>query len=195
MEGSAMKKYRLYFTAGMLAACMASAAIPKLLTADAPHLFVSAADQEISESMTLQADMTVDGNLTLSGGTLQLNGHTLTVKGDFWHKAGTISVSDGSTLIIKKNYELRAGYAAAGSGEPVSVPIRIRNNPGIAALSLDLSYDSKKLRLLDVDDGKILGSSTFQPGKDLTRIPYTMNWDDLTSQLSLILSFIRMFFE
>ncbi|MBR3448222.1 MAG: hypothetical protein IKH27_10495, partial [Oscillospiraceae bacterium] len=68
---------------------------------------------------------------------------------------------------------------SANAGDTVSVPIRLKNNPGVAALSLSISYDTSKLKLLSVTDGKILGGSNFISGRDLTAVPYTMNWDDL----------------
>ena len=84
-----------------------------------------------------------------------------------------ITVPDGAGVIAVDTV-----HAAAGS--TVEVPIRIRSNPGIAALSLILSYDPAQLRLVGVTDQKLLGTSDFIPGKDLTAIPYNMNWDDLS---------------
>ena len=75
-----------------------------------------------------------------------------------------------------------ADTVSASAGDTVSVPLRIQNNPGIAALSLQISYDASKLKLLGAEDGKILGSSVFLAGNDLTQIPYTLNWDDLSSE-------------
>ena len=49
---------------------------PSILTA-------FAADETITENLTLSKDMTVDGDLVLTeDATLSLNGYTLTVKGD-----------------------------------------------------------------------------------------------------------------
>ncbi len=70
----------------------------------------------------------------------------------------------------------------ANVGEKVKMPINLKNNPGIAALSLNISYDKTKLKLLGAADGKILGSSTFLAGNDLTLVPYTLNWDDLAAE-------------
>ncbi len=111
-----MKKHTVFFTAGVLAACAAGAWLPKVIP-EFPGMFVSAANQEITENTTLEADMTVDGDLILSGGTLNLNGHKLTVKGDFLHRAGKLQVQNGATLKITGDYQLRLSTASAGSGE------------------------------------------------------------------------------
>ncbi len=74
------------------------------------------------------------------------------------------------------------GTASAEKGGTVEVPVRLENNPGIAALSLNVTYDPAQLKLLEVTDGKILGSSAFTPGGDLSAIPFMMNWDDLSTE-------------
>ena len=62
------------------------------------------------------------------------------------------------------------------------LPLEMKTNPGIAAISLLLSYDTDKLELISVADGKILGSSSFTPGGDVTAVPYKLNWDDLAAE-------------
>ena len=74
---------------------------------------------------------------------------------------------------------IEADTVEAHVGDTVRVPVRIRNNPGIAALSLNISYDTAKLKLLGAEDGGILGKSSFLAGNDLTAVPYTLNWDSL----------------
>ena len=92
----------------------------------------------------------------------------------------TTTVSE--TTVAHLNYAAIVIDTVSGyTGDTVDVPIRIQNNPGIAALSLNVSCDSSKLKLLGAEDGKILGSSTFIASDDLARIPYILNWDDLSS--------------
>ncbi len=51
-------------------------------------------------AITLVRSLTVNGNLSLSGGTLQLNGgNTITVKGSWQNGGGTLSASTGSVLL------------------------------------------------------------------------------------------------
>ena len=75
-----------------------------------------------------------------------------------------------------------ADTVSGNTGDTVKVPIRLQNNPGVAALSMSVSYDNIKLKLLGVEDGKLLGTSTFLSGDDLSKIPYIMNWDDLSTE-------------
>lgn len=55
------------------------------------------------EGYVLEEDTEIEGNLILSSGTLDLNGHTLTVKGDFYHEDGTLNINTGA-LYIEGNY-------------------------------------------------------------------------------------------
>ncbi|MBQ4069239.1 MAG: PKD domain-containing protein, partial [Lachnospiraceae bacterium] len=52
---------------------------------------------------TLEADETIEEDLVLIGDTLDLNGHTLTIKGDFIHSGGIIKVNGGK-LIVEGDY-------------------------------------------------------------------------------------------
>lgn len=54
---------------------------------------------------TLIGDETIDGDLILLDETLDLNGYTLTVTGDFYHSAGTVKLNHG-TLLVSGNYFL-----------------------------------------------------------------------------------------
>lgn len=56
---------------------------------------------------TLEADETYTGNLVLSGGKLDLNGHTLTVTGDLIQPVGTVSVNGGE-LNISGDYRIQS---------------------------------------------------------------------------------------
>ncbi|MBP0989355.1 MAG: hypothetical protein J6S92_13915, partial [Oscillospiraceae bacterium] len=103
-----MKNYKVQLAVGLLAACMTGIAAPPLLP-EVPGIVASAAEQEITADLTLDSDMTVDGDLVLSAGTLNLNGFTLTVKGNLIHQGGTLTVG-GSLRITGSS----CSYAAAG---------------------------------------------------------------------------------
>ncbi|MBP0987033.1 MAG: hypothetical protein J6S92_01995, partial [Oscillospiraceae bacterium] len=95
--------------------------------------------------------------------------------------AATAVSSGGAVTTLNMNAPaILVDHVSAQRTENVSVPIRIQNNPGIAGLSLNVSYDDEKLMLLGAADGKILGSATFLSGKDISAMPYTLNWDDLS---------------
>lgn len=90
----------------------------------------------------------------------------------------TTTSTTETTPIIPEGASIIVDKLKAHQGGTVTVPIRIQNNPGLAALSLNLIYDKSQLNLLSVEDGKILGASTFITSEDLTRIPYILSWDD-----------------
>ena len=94
----------------------------------------------------------------------------------------TVYMENGMPVIDIVSPYISGDTKEAKVGEKVKMPINLKNNPGVAALSLNVSYDKTKLKLLGAEDGKILGSSTFLAGNDLTLVPYTLNWDDLAAE-------------
>ena len=94
----------------------------------------------------------------------------------------TVYMENGMPVIDIVSPYISGDTKEAKVGEKVKMPINLKNNPGVAALSLNISYDKTKLKLLGAADGKILGSSTFLAGNDLTLVPYTLNWDDLAAE-------------
>ena len=56
---------------------------------------------------TLEDDDVIEGDYCLEMGTLDLNGHTLTINGDFIHAGGKVSVN-GGTLQINGNYRMQS---------------------------------------------------------------------------------------
>ena len=97
-----------------------------------------AAEEVISESLTLQADKTVNGDLRLKGGTLDLAGHTLTVKGDVWVDDGIVNIGSG-IMYVKGDFELRPDKNGWSSGE-----LRMTNGDGV--LDVDGSVELASLR-------------------------------------------------
>ncbi|MBR3418007.1 MAG: hypothetical protein IKG82_04880, partial [Oscillospiraceae bacterium] len=97
--------------------------------------------------------------------------------------AAPVTTAEPVTTTVSPNTAaIAADSVEAKVGETVRVPVRIQNNPGITALSLDVSYDNTKLTLIGAEDGRLLGTASFLSGRDLTMIPYTLNWDDLASE-------------
>ena len=65
---------------------------------------------------TLKADEEYEGNLTLLDEVLDLNGHTLTVKGDFIQPAGEVRVGGGK-LIVEGDYRMQSVSGTEGNPE------------------------------------------------------------------------------
>lgn len=63
-------------------------------------------------------------------------------------------------------------------GETVQVTVSVDGNPGIVAAMLHLSYDPQVLTLTAVDNGSVFGSEVFQPGGDLSAVPFSTLWID-----------------
>ena len=88
----------------------------------------------------------------------------------------TVTVKDGT--VDENAPQFVMSTATGRAGEQVEVTIEIKNNPGLIATSLNISYDKSKLTLIGVEDGGLLGTGTFVTGKDLTQVPYTVFWED-----------------
>lgn len=178
--------------------------------ADAPD--TAAVEIAVNQKSTFDSDLnevqfaTVDGSISIGSAvgttttqesttvseteTTQITTETTVITNSSQSTMTTITTTtttETTTVTITTAYTptgaaVMADTVSAKSGETVAVPIRLYQNPGVAALSLAVSYDSSKLTLLSAEDGKILGSSTFLADNHLNAVPYTMNWDDLGAE-------------
>ena len=62
-------------------------------------------DEKVENGFTLFEDTTIEGNYTFGFGILDLNGHTLTINGNFTQEGGDLVVGDGE-LIVKGDYNI-----------------------------------------------------------------------------------------
>ena len=96
--------------------------------------------------------------------------------------AGLLALQGTHHIVLAANSgHIQVGSASVKAGETFELPVILEKNPGVVALSLNLNYDADDLELIGVEDGKLLGTSTFFSGNILTKIPYTMNWDDIST--------------
>lgn len=63
-----------------------------------------------------------------------------------------------------------------------AVAIRIRNNPGLIALRLLVSFDTSVMTLTGVEDGGLFGDGNAYFGNDYADNPYVLMWKDALSQ-------------
>lgn len=66
----------------------------------------------------------------------------------------------------------------AECGEETTVAINIRDNPGIIAFSIKITYDTERLELVNVGEGDFKGLHTSQ---SYAASPYIISWSDATS--------------
>ena len=78
------------------------------------------------------------------------------------------------TAFAEGEATISVGNVAGTLGEIVEVQIEIKNNPGIASVGFDVTYDNKALKLIEVVDGGICGENLHSP--DLTTCPYFLYW-------------------
>ena len=65
--------------------------------------------------------------------------------------------------------EISAEEAACKVGNTVRIPINLTNNPGMASLKLELSYDTDVFEFISAENGKVFPSSSFRaPSTDET---------------------------
>jgi len=108
------------------------------VTATANSMMVSTLLAEtISTSLTLSEDMTY-GDLCLTGGTLNLNGYTLTVEGNLVQTGGTMYVN-GGTLDIRGDYNITSNDGSSYS----SGYLKMTDASSRAIVDGDFVMDSK----------------------------------------------------
>lgn len=76
---------------------------------------------------------------------------------------------------------ITAAEISAQPGETVTVPLTVQHNPGIAALSISITYDAGMLTLLDAQSKPNWDTAVFLAGGDKTQTPYLLNWDSEAS--------------
>ncbi|MCL2164941.1 MAG: cohesin domain-containing protein, partial [Oscillospiraceae bacterium] len=69
--------------------------------------------------------------------------------------------------------------ASGKVGEIVEVPISIENNPGVAAMLLNVTYDETMLKLVGYEDKGLLNSEAHRP---TFASPYTLFWLDISGK-------------
>lgn len=121
--------------------------------------------------LTYEADEIVDGDLKAMDVTM-LNGSITVVEADI---GGGGDVGDdeeeeeeelsGTVISVDKVKTLK--------GKRVTVPIRIRENPGIFGMTLTVSYDSA-LTLIDITSGEAMTSLEMSRPGDLSANPITL---------------------
>jgi len=91
-----------------------------------------------------------------------------------------LNASVGVTLLSENDPHIIVSDGTTAAGGTVRVPISIKNNPGIAMMGLDVSFDENVLELIAVEDAGLLKEATFG---DVLKSPYTVNWaETLTTQ-------------
>lgn len=92
---------------------------------------------------------------------------------------GFVNVSDGTQEPPKYNSPtIEVADVEAYTGDTISVPITIYNNPGIIALKISVDYDSNYLELVEATDNGLLGNGNSVFANDIDAKPYTMLWED-----------------
>ena len=94
-------------------------------------------DQNGVIGYALTEDEEKDGLFILSAGTLDLNGHTLTINGDFIHSAGKVKINNGQ-LIVNGSYRIQKRYI---NGDNV--------NYSTANSLLEMNSEEDRIRILN----------------------------------------------
>ncbi|MBQ3150771.1 MAG: Ig-like domain-containing protein [Clostridia bacterium] len=113
-----------------------------------------------------------------------------------------LSIDMGSTFNVDLNeipFYLQSGYVfvesssesesniyaenvTINSSKTFEVPVFIRNNPGLIAMKMGISYESEKLELIDVRNGEIFGDNTAYFGNKIIANPYNLLWEDALAE-------------
>ncbi len=72
----------------------------------------------------------------------------------------------------------------ARAGERISVPIRLKNNPGITGMRVFVDYDDSVLTLVDKEDGGLLSSMSSSFSPSFATKPYQMQWSSGTKDVA-----------
>lgn len=70
--------------------------------------------------------------------------------------------------------------ASGRAGDQVQVTVSVADNPGLICTALKIHYDTDTLKLVDVEDGKLLGSPMFS--QSYSSFPYRVSWNDALAE-------------
>ena len=104
-----------------------------------------------------------------------------------------IAVSDGLqdstvstveyTILQDDQAAITIGAVTAHAGDEITVPISLKNNPGLVNMRLYVHYDSTVLTLTEVKDGGLLGEQMHSD--NLALEPYVLYWTNGDAQENL----------
>ena len=123
------------------------------------------------------ADANGDGAITMKDSTIirqYLAGWPVTLGGAASGAKGRGTLRSSARFVPQIVVE----DLSAAPGDTVSVPILLKNNPGIAGFDLAVSYDTTVLTLTGVTEGDFSG---LQSGR-LDAAPFQFNWDGGTEE-------------
>ena len=132
-------------------------------------------DPVIQSDTTLTEDLETYGNYTLKGGTLNLNGHTLTVRGDLTVSGGTLDLNGGTLVVygdayISANTNLRYGTLQI-EGTLWQTGGALEVNKGQLLIGGDYRFQSASTNSAgDVVYNRVWGTLIMQYNEDLVRI-------------------------
>ena len=109
-----MSKSKRRITACIIAMCMTGMSVP--MTSLPCAMVASAASETLTENLKLTEDKIISGDFVMEKGTLELNGHTLTIEGNFTQKAGTVVVGKGTLNVGGDYYVFNKPSSTYGSG-------------------------------------------------------------------------------
>jgi|GEM_PF-2680380 len=84
----------------------------------------------------------------------------------------SVRAENTPTIVITSSF--------AASGDWVTIPVYIKNNPGICAAKMTIKYDTSKLSLVSAEKGDIMRSTMFTKG-DIAVMPLTLVFASLAN--------------
>lgn len=93
---------------------------------------------------------------------------------------GEICMSARNLSETEELLTITVDKAKGRAGQIIEVPIYIANNPGVAGLQLNLTYD-ESLTLTEISSGDALLDLDFTPPGDFGENPVTLAWDGLNA--------------
>lgn len=81
------------------------------------------------------------------------------------------------------------------AGDIAMTAIQIKNNPGITAMALDITYDTNVFTLVDVQDKKLMPKSSFVTSPSLNYYPYHLIWTIGTKNVKSSGTLVLLYFK
>jgi chitodextrinase/cytoskeletal protein CcmA (bactofilin family)/formylmethanofuran dehydrogenase subunit C len=112
----------------------------------------------VTSNFTLGTDLTIKGNLIVNGGTLNQNGHKLTVTGNYTQSSGNLTL--GGDMTVEGNASITQGVLSL-NGHKLTINGSLTNNTSKVynSSSRIYTYYSGYIKMTDTDDYLFVGGN------------------------------------
>ena len=131
-----------------------------------------------TETTTKAAETTTKGSSVTTTAATTTKATTESTTTTTATKATEASTTTTAATSAAKAADIEISSVTAKAGDEITVPVKLNNNKGIAAISFTINYDQSALTLTEVTDGALFKDASFTPSGDYKTVPFRVMWEN-----------------